>query len=209
MKQERTDITILLDASGSMQSIREDAIGGFNAFIEEQKKEEGEANLTAIFFDSNRFEKWLDGIDLKDCPALGDEYRPGAMTPLLDATGRTIEETAARLSAMDEKDRPGQTLCIILTDGHENASGIFTKRQIKEMIRHKEATLGWEFIFLAANVDAFAEGGDLGIKAQNIAAYAASKQGIRQAFDALSESAKYARKREAIANLGRRIKEGK
>jgi len=205
MRNELTEIVVLLDASGSMNSIRSDAVGGFNTFIEEQKAEDGRANITVTFFDSNRFHRWVDGIDLQECPALNGEYRPGAATPLLDATGRTIEDLAARLERLDDADRPGKVMVIILTDGYENCSRIFNKDRIRQMIREREEADGWEFVFLAANVDAFAEGGELGFRAQNIAAYDASPQGIREAFDLMSESAKAYRKRGIIENLGRKI----
>ena len=182
MNKELTEIVVLLDASGSIQAIRDDAVGGFNAFIEEQKKVDGEANLTVIFFDSNRFQKWQDGIELKDCPVLGAEFRPGASTPLLDATGRTIEELGARLAAIDEAKRPGRVLVIILTDGLENASRLFTREQVKRSIRHKEEVFNWEFVFLAANVDAFAEGAGLGVKRASTAGFVASRKGVRAAF---------------------------
>ncbi len=119
-----------MDASGSMHSIREDAVGGFNAFVEDQKKESGEANLTVTFFDSNRYAKWQDGIDLQSCPVLGKEYQPGASTPLLDATGRTIEELGVRLSGLDDAERPGRVMVIILTDGYENSSRHFTLHRL-------------------------------------------------------------------------------
>ena len=207
MKKQLTEIVVLMDASGSMNSIREDAVGGFNTFVEDQKKEDGEANLSVTFFDSNRFEKWVDGIELKDCPVLGAEYRPGAATPLLDATGRTIEELGARLSGLNEAERPERVMVIILTDGYENASRIFTKERINQMIRHQEEAYKWEFVYLGANVDAFAEGAEMGFRAQNIAGYTSSKTGVRLAFDAMSQSAKAYRRRGIVEDLGRQIGE--
>ena len=207
MNKERTEIVVLMDASGSMHSIREDAVGGFNAFVEDQKKESGEANLTVTFFDSNRYAKWQDGIHLQACPALGEEYQPGASTPLLDATGRTIEELGVRLSGLDDAERPGKVMVIILTDGHENSSRHFTKEQVKGLIRQQEDAYKWEFVYLGANVDAFAEGAEMGFRAQNIAGYTSSKKGIRAAFDVLSASAKQYRRRGVVEDLGRQIGE--
>lgn len=207
MKNERTEIVVLMDASGSMQNIREDAVGGFNAFVAEQKKQAGEANLTVTFFDSNQFAKWQDGIDLKDCPLLNGEYMPGAATPLLDATGRTIEELGARLAGLDETERPGRVMVIVLTDGLENASRFYTKERVKELIRHQEEVYKWEFVFLAANVDAFAEGAAMGFKPENTAGYTSSKKGVRKVFEAMSCAVADYRAGDEVESLGREVGE--
>ncbi len=207
MDLQKTEIAILMDASGSMQAIRDDAVGGLNAFIADQKKEPGQASLTVTFFDSDRFDRWVDGIDLRRCPVLGDEYQPGGCTPLLDATGRTIEELGERLRAMPEAERPGRVMVIVITDGYENASTVFTKQRIKEMIRHQEEVYKWRFVYLGANVDAFAEGHAMGYSANHIAGYAASAKGVRAMMRAVSASASAYRKGKEIENLGRDIEE--
>jgi hypothetical protein len=97
------------------------------------------------------------------------------MTALLDAVGRAVNETGQRLSRMDEADRPGLVVFVIVTDGAENSSHEFTKAQIKEMITHQQSVYNWQFVFLGANQDAFAEAHDLGIDALKVANYAASK----------------------------------
>lgn len=202
-----TEIAILMDASGSMQAIREDAVGGLNAFVADQKKEPGRARLTVTFFDSDRFDRWVDGIDLRRCPELGDEYRPGAATPLLDATGRTIEELGDRLRRMPEAERPGRVLVIVITDGLENASRVFTKERIKQMIRHQEQVYGWRFVYLGANVDAFAEGAAMGYCLDQIAGYRASAKGVQAMMRVVSDSAREYRRVGRIGNLGREIEE--
>ena len=207
MKQELTEIVVVMDASGSMDSIRTDAVGGFNSFIEKQKTMPEAANLTVIFFDSNRYEKWQDGVDLRDCPVLGDEYMPGASTPLLDATGRTIEELGTRLENTPESERPGQVMVIVVTDGMENSSTVFTKQKVKEMIRRQEEVYKWEFVFLAANVDAFQEGDGMGFRRPNIAGYTSSKKGIRAVYAALSDATLCHRRSEGVKGLGREIGE--
>ncbi len=207
MDLQTTEIAILMDASGSMQSIRDDAVGGLNAFVAGQKKEPGRANLTVTFFDSERFDRWVDGIDIRKCPLLGDEYQPGACTPLLDATGRTIEELGARLSAMPEARRPGKVLVIVITDGYENASRVYTKQKIKEMIRHQEEVYKWEFVYLGANVDAFDEGLEMGYRVDRIAGYKSSKRGFHAMVRAVGLSAARFRSLGDIDNLGREIEE--
>lgn len=207
MESQTTEIAILMDASGSMQSIRDDAVGGLNAFVEGQKKEPGRANLTVTFFDSERFDRWVDGIDIRKCPVLGDEYQPGACTPLLDATGRTIEELGQRLRRLPEAKRPGKVMVIVITDGHENASTVYTKEKIKEMIRHQEDVYKWEFVYLGANVDAFDEGLALGFRRDRIAGYKSSKKGFLAMVRAVGSSAAQYRERGTFDNLGREIDE--
>lgn len=163
--------------------------------------------LTVIFFDSNRYDKWVDRVDMRNRPELGREYQPGASTPLLDATGRTIEELGDRLERMPGSERPGKVMVIVITDGHENSSQVFTKEQIREKIRHQEQVYTWQFVYLGANVDAFDEGGDLGFQAAHIAGYRSSKRGVRAMMRVMSDSAKAYRKGGKIENLGREIGE--
>jgi hypothetical protein len=206
-KNERTEIVVLMDASGSMNSIREDAVGGFNSFIEKQKEQDGEANITVTFFDSNRYTKWLEGIDLKACPVLNGEYRPGAATPLLDATGRTIEELEARLAGLDAAVQPARVMVIVVTDGQENSSRFFTREQVKRRIEEKQEAAGWQFVFLAANVDAFDEGRQMGFPKRNTAGYKSTRKGTRKAFDAMSKAVLCYRDVGTVENLGCEIEE--
>jgi hypothetical protein len=189
MRSDLTDITLVVDRSGSMQAVQKDAEGGVNAFIEEQAKEPGEALLTLMQFDTE-YEIVHSGVPLKDVP----HYRlvPRGMTALLDAVGRAINETGERLEKMDEADRPGLVIFVINTDGLENSSQEFTRDQIKEMIEHQQTKYNWHFTFLGANQDAFAEAGHLGIHAAGAANYAQAKVG--QAYGATAS--KVSRMRE-------------
>jgi Mg-chelatase subunit ChlD len=186
MKKGLTEIVCILDMSGSMASTRKDAVGGFNNFIEEQKKLPGDCNVTVVFFNSIEHRKWIDGKPLKDVPELGNEYQPAAMTPLNDSVGKTINEVGARLAATPEKDRAERVLVIIITDGMENVSKEFTKFDIKRMIEHQEKHYSWKFIFLGENVDAFTEAGAMGIQK----AFACNYVGIRSAYHVSSNAAK-------------------
>jgi predicted TIM-barrel fold metal-dependent hydrolase len=172
MRSDLTDITLVVDRSGSMQAIREDAQGGVNAFIREQAGEPGEALLTLVQFDTE-YEILHSGVPIRKVP----EYRlePRGCTALLDAVGRAISETGIRLEAMEEAQRPGLVIFVITTDGLENSSREFTKGQIKEMIQHQQEKYDWHFTFLAANQDAFAEAGRLGIHRDRAARFVAEK----------------------------------
>lgn len=172
MRDDLTDITMVVDRSGSMGTIRTDAEGGINSFIEQQKQEPGEALLTLVQFNT-KYEFVHSGAPIKQVPAF--KLQPSGTTALLDAVGRAVNETGARLAAMDESQRPGLVVVVIVTDGHENASREFDRAQIRQMIEHQQSVYNWQFTFLAANQDAFAEGQSLGISADGIALYAAGK----------------------------------
>ena len=174
MKTHTTDITLVVDRSGSMQQRRKDAEGGVNAFIQNQAEEPGEALLTLIQFDT-QYEILHGGEPIEKVP----EYRlePRGMTALLDAVGRAINETGERMSKMAEAHRPGLVIFVITTDGHENSSVEFTKSQIKGMIEHQQSKYGWHFTFLGANQDAFAEAGAMGMRAGGVANFAMDKVG--------------------------------
>ena len=134
MRKDLTDITIVVDRSGSMYACQSDAQGGINRFIEEQKKMEGHAHLTLVQFDTE-YEFVHTGVPIENV----SEYAlvPRGATALLDAVGRAINETGRRLANVPESDRPGCVVFVIVTDGQENSSHEFTKSQVREMIEHQ------------------------------------------------------------------------
>lgn len=193
MRQDLTDITVILDRSGSMGACQQEAENGLNHFIESQKKEQGEALFTLVQFDTE-YEFVHRGIPIKDVPHCS--LVPRGMTALLDAVGRAINETGERLSKMPEDERPGLVVMVILTDGQENSSHEFKKGQIKQMIEHQQSVYSWQFTFLAANQDAFAEAGDLGIAAQATANFRPTA--AAKTFDMVGQSV--SRMRHALAS---------
>lgn len=168
MRNDLTDITMVLDKSGSMDACRTDAEGGLNAFVREQKELPGEALLTLVQFDTT-YAFVHKAKPIREVPYC--HLYPGGGTALLDAVGRAIVETGDRLRKLPEKDRPGLVCFVIITDGQENSSREFTKARIKSMIEHQQEKYNWKFTFLGANQDAFAEGQSLGFKFDAIAAY--------------------------------------
>ncbi len=178
MKDDLTDITLMIDRSGSMESIREDAQGGVNAFVREQAQQPGDALLTLVQFDTE-YEFIHKGKRIGKVPTF--QLVPRGATALLDAVGRAINETGERLAKMPEADRPGLVVFVIVTDGEENSSHEFTKTQIKDKITHQQTAYNWQFTFLGANQDAFAEAGGMGIDAAGAANYAPAK--VMAAFD--------------------------
>ncbi len=192
MKTDLTDIVLVIDRSGSMQAVREDAEGGVNSFIEDQAKEPGDALLTLVQFDTE-YEFVHRGVPIGEVPTY--ELHPRGGTALLDAVGRSIIETGNRLAAMDEKDRPGLVIFVVMTDGLENSSMEFTKAKINEMVEHQQSKYSWQFTFLGANQDAFAEAGAMGFARSGTANYATGKE--RAAYR--SASSKIARMRKMCA----------
>jgi von Willebrand factor type A domain-containing protein len=172
MRADLTDIILVVDRSGSMASVKEDAEGGVNAFIAKQAEEPGEALVTLLQFDTE-YEFQYQGVPIHKAPRY--ELNPRGMTALLDAVGRAINETGERLAKMAEQDRPSLVVFVVMTDGQENSSQEFTKSQLKKMIERQQKEFNWHFTFLGANQDAFAEAGGMGINAAGVANYTAGK----------------------------------
>lgn len=174
------EIVMIVDKSGSMESTRNDVVGGFNAFVDEQKKVPGDAVLTLVQFDTG----YLVTIDRKPlqaiAPLTADNYVPGGGTALLDAIGKAV--TALR----DRTDKSDRAIVCIMTDGQENSSHEYNKAAIKALIESMRSDRGWEFAFVGANQDAFTEAGQLGIAAGMTANYAATGIGTRSASATLS-----------------------
>ena len=177
MNPDLTDITLVVDRSGSMASVREDAEGGIASFIAEQAGEPGDALLTLVQFDTD-YEIVHSGIPVGQLPSY--TLVPRGMTALLDAVGRAIDETGRRLATMAEDQRPGLVIVVIVTDGKENASRSYTRQRVREMIEHQRQVYSWHFTFLGADQDAFAEAGAIGIDAGGVARY--DKQKVDAAY---------------------------
>jgi Mg-chelatase subunit ChlD len=183
-----TDITVVLDRSGSMEQIKSDAIGAFNEFLSDQKHRPGECHLALVQFD-HEYEVVYGGQPIANVPRLTTEtYKPRGSTALLDAIGRTIDATGARLSALSEAERPDQVVLVILTDGLENASTDYSRERVFAMIQTQRDIYGWTFLFLAANQDAIAVGGAMGIGAAHSLDFQATGGGVRAAVRSLSRA---------------------
>lgn len=186
MKKNLTDITVVLDRSGSMSSIVEDTIGGFNTFVRGQKEAPGSAHLTLVQFD-DQYEVNYTAKDIQKVQELNKEtFVPRGMTALYDAIGKTINSTGERLRKMAEKDRPAKVIFVILTDGGENSSREYRLDKIKEMITHQESKYSWEIVYLGANQDAFAVGQSLGVQFSKTMSWHASSAGVKGVYSNLN-----------------------
>lgn len=181
-----TDISFVLDRSGSMQSIKQATIESFNGFLTSQKSGAGEARLTLVQFD-DQYEVLYQAVPIQHAAALTDQtYQPRACTALLDAMGRTILETGKRLRKLPEHQRPGTVLFVTLTDGFENASRKFSLPQLNRLIRQQQEVYSWQFVFLGANQDAIATAAQMGIGAAQAMTFAATESGTRGVLGAIA-----------------------
>lgn len=188
-----TDITILLDRSGSMQSIKEGTIQGFNSFLKEQQECKGKAFLTLDQF-NHGYQTSFEAIDIKDVQLLNSEsYNPDGLTALLDAIGKTIEKTCLRIKSLDKKQRPDQIIMVIITDGFENNSTIYNRKKIFKLIQKMEDKKKWQFVFLGANQDAIQEAHRYNISEKKAMTFAADDIGINDAFQSISHNICYCR----------------
>ncbi len=175
MNKKLTDITVVLDRSGSMSSCQKEAQNGLNHFVDSQKKEKGSANFTLVQFDTE-YEFVHKGIPISKVPSC--KLQPRGMTALLDAVGKAINETDERLGKTSGKEEPGLVVFVIITDGQENSSHEYNKEQVKELIDKRQKESNWQFTFLGANQDAFAEAGGIGIGKVSTLNYDVSKSAV-------------------------------
>src|SRR4030095_4235504 len=173
--KDATHIVVLLDRSGSMESIKAETISGFNFFLNEQRKGGANASLTLVQFDTQATEVVHEKRPINTVEELNDDtYQPRGGTPLLDALAETINRTGRTLEVIPEESRPDKVVFVIITDGQKNSSHKFNKTQVKEMTEHQTTVYKWQFIYLGANQDAFAEAGSMGIAMGHAANFTAA-----------------------------------
>lgn len=162
MKKDLCELIVILDESGSMGSLTNDTIGGFNTFLETHQKLPGEALLTLVKFNTD-YKIVHNGVDVRSVKPLDKTtYTPGGMTALLDAVGRAIDEVGKRYDGLKKKEKPGKVIFLIVTDGEENSSKEYKIETVKEKTKTRQEKNEWEFIFMGANQDAWQTGGSMG-----------------------------------------------
>lgn len=200
MKKGLTEIVFILDRSGSMSGLESDTIGGYNGMLKKQKKVAGEAVITTVLFD-DQYELLHDRIPIKGVRAISEkEYFVRGSTALLDAIGKSIHKIGNAQKNTAEDKRAEKVLFIITTDGQENASREYSYAQIKAKIHRQQEKYGWEFIFLGANIDAVAEAGRFGIRADRAANYHADREGTELNFIAMSDAISELRVSKSISD---------
>ena len=186
MKKNLTELVFIVDRSGSMGGLESDTIGGINATLNKHRETEGEAMVTTVLFD-NEMVTLHDRLPITEVkPLTRDDYQVRGCTALLDAIGSTVNHISRVHGYLPEDHRPELTIVVITTDGFENASREFNYEQVKALIEEKRS-LGWEFLFLGANIDAVGEATRIGIEADRAATYVADGAGTSVMFDAMCE----------------------
>ncbi|MBQ1545038.1 MAG: VWA domain-containing protein [Clostridia bacterium] len=181
-----TELVFILDRSGSMSGLESDTIGGFNAMIEKQKKEEGSAYVSTVLFD-DRTEVIHDRLPLENVPKLTEkDYFVRGCTALLDAVGSAIHHIGNIHKYARPEDVPEKTIFVITTDGMENASSRWTYEELKRTIERQQEKYGWEFLFLGANIDAAREAGRMGIAPDRAVNYNCDSEGIARNYEGVN-----------------------
>lgn len=170
MKDSYTHITIVMDRSGSMNEVREEAEQAINSFLTEQKAVDGECSLLFIDFDGQDPKHVVFDGNLDTAPAY--QLHPRGMTPLLDATALSIIQTGQKLNKLPEAERPSRVIFVIQTDGQENVSQEYSWEQVRDLVKEQTDTYAWQFIFLGMGMDTFKQGQAMGV--QNVVSTAAN-----------------------------------
>ena len=188
MKNNITELVFILDRSGSMAGLEGDTIGGFNAMIEKQRKQEGKCYVSTVLFD-HVSEVLHDRVKLADIEKMTDkDYTVRGCTALIDAIGGAIRHIANIHKYARPEDVPEHTMFVIMTDGLENASRLYSSGEVRKMIEKEKEKYGWEFLFIGANIDSVETARHFGIGADRAANYHADHKGTKVVFDAVCET---------------------
>lgn len=210
MKKENniTELVFILDRSGSMSGLESDTIGGFNAMIEKQKKEDGEAYVSTVLFD-NESSVLHDRLPLDKVPKMtARDYSVRGCTALVDAIGSAIHHIGNIHKYARPEDVPAHTMFVITTDGQENASYKYSSDTVKKMIERQKEKYGWEFLFIGANIDAVETAASFGIARNRAVNYHADSEGTQVLYETISAPISAMRKNQAISDTwGAQIEE--
>lgn len=196
MNTDYTALGLIVDRSGSMESIAQEVRGSVKQFIMEQKKGVGKATLTATQFDHS-YEVIHDFQNIQeiDEEKFANEYAPRGLTALLDAIGRATLAMKQKIDDMPETEKPKRVVIAVITDGYENASKGFTISQIKEMIKEREAA-GWDFMFMGATLDTIKIAENMGFSKNKSAIY--NVNNFKTCMSSVNEQATKARLNEEV-----------
>lgn len=191
MNKDLTEVVFIIDESGSMHGLETDTVGGFNSTVDKQKKLEGECLVSTVMFNT-RSRVIHDRVNIRDIKEMTlTDYCPSGSTALIDALGDSIRHIKMVHRYIREEDVPSKTMFVITTDGMENASHKYSLSEVKKMIEERKEN-GWEFVFLAANIDAAETARSYGIDQDSCVDYV---------NDAKGNEIKYACMCEAISSV--------
>ena len=190
VKNNITELVFILDRSGSMAGLESDTIGGFNSLIKKQKKQRGECFVSTVLFD-NVSEVLHDRVKLSEIPKMTErDYFTRGATALIDAIGGAIHHIGNIHKYARPEDVPEHTMFVIITDGYENASHLYSADSVRRTIKRQKSKYGWEFIFIGANIDAVETAGRFGIDSDRAVNYNADSQGTAIVYEAVSKAVK-------------------
>jgi hypothetical protein len=199
MNKDLTEIWMILDRSGSMDAIHSGTVEAVNAFVTDQKTEEGQVRFTLRQFD-NEVDTVYDRLPLEKVPMMKlDDFQPRGLTALNDAVGKAILDLGRILENTPEAERPGSVIFTILTDGMENASKEFSGKQIADMIQHQKSKYDWEFVFLGANIDVDTVARELNIEPGDRISFHSTNISVKENMKVASTNVKYKRARKRAA----------
>ena len=186
--RKRTDISIVLDRSGSMRARKREVVTSFNDFLSEQRGVDGKARVSLVQFD-HEYETVYAGRKLAEAPSLDERtYRPRGRTALLDAIGRTVTEAEQRLARRAEKRRAKgkdvdapDVVVVVITDGFENASCAYTELQVRELIARLEKDHDWTFLFMGTSQEAALQARRFGVHEDRVFAMGDSREAYEAA----------------------------
>ena len=194
-----TELVFILDRSGSMGGLESDTIGGFNALLEKQKKQDGKAYVSTVLFD-HEIEVLHDRLPIDEVEPLTDkDYTVRGCTALLDAIGKSVRHIGNIHKYARPEDVPAHTMFVITTDGMENASREFSGKDIKKLIEKQKERYGWEFLFIGANIDAIATAKAFGISEDRSVNYRADSAGTNVVYQAMCEAVSSVRRGKPLA----------
>jgi hypothetical protein len=199
VKKDLTELVFILDMSGSMAHLTDDTIGGFNSVLKEHNDGRGEVLVTTYLF-NNDSKMIHDRLPIASVPPMTEkDYSARGCTALLDAIGGAINHIVGIHRYIREEDIPEHTIFVITTDGMENASHKYSADHIRDKIRHEQDKYGWEFLFLAANIDAIETAEAYGIDKSRAVNYHADREGTEQVYEAVNCATRIVRERRRLS----------
>ena len=193
MNLNLTELVFILDMSGSMGHLTDDTVGGFNSVLKEQANKDGEVVVTTYLF-NNDSRMLHDRLPIAEVPAMTNaDYRAAGCTALIDALGDAIRHIVSIHRYARPEDIPAHTIFVVTTDGMENASHKYSSDQVKKMITHEQEKYGWEFIFLAANIDAVETAGRYGIRSERAVNYRDDSLGTTRVYESINHAVRAVR----------------
>lgn len=198
MKNNVTELVFILDRSGSMSGLESDTVGGFNAMIEKQKKQNELCYVSTVLFDDVS-EVLYDRVKLGDVQKMTEEqYYVRGCTALMDAIGGAIHHIGNIHKYIRDEDVPAHTMFVIMTDGMENASRRYSSEQVKMMIERQKEKYGWEFLFIGANIDAVETAARYGINAERAVNYHADREGTQVVYQSVAKAVCHVRANKTL-----------